>query len=209
MTEKLLSVIREPDFNAELYHGFMFSDFQFMRFFPLNEGSLRQTFDSVNEFLHENGYSDLSFDVFLPELSVSIDSVTLYADPYCNETNKQLILVIEKYSPLTNPIDEIILELLRFRNERDWEQFHNPKDLALAINVEAGELLELFLWKNASEANKEKVKEELADIFSFAFLLADKYGFDIRQIVLEKIKLNGEKYPLDKAKGTAKKYDEL
>ncbi len=108
-----------------------------------------------------------------------------------------------------NDIDEIIQTLLQFRNERDWEQFHNPKDLALAINVEAGELLELFLWKNAEDANKEKVKEELADVFAFAFLLADKYGFDVKEIILEKIKANGEKYPVDKAKGTAKKYNEL
>ena len=108
-----------------------------------------------------------------------------------------------------NDIQEIIDSLISFRNERDWEQFHNPKDLALAINIEAGELLELFLWKNAEDANKEKVKEELADIFSFAFLLADKYGFDVKQIILDKIKVNSEKYPVNKAKGTAKKYDEL
>lgn len=105
--------------------------------------------------------------------------------------------------------EEIIQALLKFRNERDWEQFHNPKDLALAISIEANELLELFLWKNADEANTEKVKEELADIFSFAFLLAEKYEFDVKEIVLEKIKANGEKYPVDKAKGTSKKYDEL
>lgn len=106
-------------------------------------------------------------------------------------------------------MEKVINELIKFRNERDWEQFHNPKDLALAINIEAGELLELFLWKNAEDANKEKVKEELADIFSFAFLLADKYGFDVSQIILEKIKVNAEKYPVDKAKGTAEKYNEL
>lgn len=105
--------------------------------------------------------------------------------------------------------DEVIQALLKFRNERDWEQFHNPKDLALAISIEAGELLELFLWKNAEDANKEKIKEELADIFSFAFLLAEKYEFDVKDIVLEKIKTNEKKYPVDKAKGTAKKYDEL
>ena len=81
--------------------------------------------------------------------------------------------------------------------------------MALAISIESAELLELFLWKNAENANKEKVKEELADIFSFAFLLAEKYGFDVKEIVLDKIKTNGEKYPVEKAKGTSKKYDEL
>ncbi len=106
-------------------------------------------------------------------------------------------------------MNEITEALIKFRNERDWEQFHNPKDLALAINIEAAELLELFLWKNAEDANPEKVKEELADVFAFAFLLAEKYGFDVKEIILEKIKKNGEKYPVEKAKGTAKKYDEL
>ena len=105
--------------------------------------------------------------------------------------------------------EEITNALLKFRNERDWEQFHNPKDLALAINVEAGELLELFLWKSSEEANKEKVKEELADVFAYAFMLAEKYNFNIKEIILEKIKRNGEKYPIDKAKGIAKKYNEL
>jgi NTP pyrophosphatase (non-canonical NTP hydrolase) len=106
-------------------------------------------------------------------------------------------------------ISQITEALINFRNERDWEQFHNPKDLALAINVEAGELLELFLWKNADEANKEKVKEELADVFAFAFLMAEKYNFDVKEIVLDKIQRNAEKYPVEKAKGTAKKYNEL
>jgi NTP pyrophosphatase (non-canonical NTP hydrolase) len=106
-------------------------------------------------------------------------------------------------------MEEIIQTLLKFRNERDWEQFHNPKDLALAINVEASELLELFLWKKPEDANKDKIKEELADVFAFSFLLAEKYGFDVKDIILEKIKKNAEKYPVDKAKGTAKKYNEL
>jgi len=106
-------------------------------------------------------------------------------------------------------IKEIIEELLTFRNERDWEQFHNPKDLALALNVEAGELLEVFLWKKPEEANFEKVKEELADVFAFAFLMAEKYDLDVKTIVLDKIKKNAEKYPVNKAKGSAKKYNEL
>lgn len=106
-------------------------------------------------------------------------------------------------------IQKITDALIRFRNERDWEQFHNPKDLALAINVEAGELLELFLWKKPEDADIDRIKEELADVFAFGFLLADKYGFDIRQIVLDKISKNSEKYPVSKSKGTARKYNEL
>ena len=108
-----------------------------------------------------------------------------------------------------NDISIITQALLQFRNERDWEQFHNPKDLSVALAAEVGELLELFLWKNANDANPEKVKEELADIFSFAFLLADKYQFDVKQIVLDKIAINNAKYPVEKAKGSAKKYNEL
>ena len=106
-------------------------------------------------------------------------------------------------------IQELTQALIKFRNDRDWEQFHNPKDLALALSVEAGELLEVFLWKPPEDANEEKVKEELADIFAFGLLLADKYGFDLKEIVMEKIIRNGEKYPVEKAKGTAKKYNEL
>lgn len=106
-------------------------------------------------------------------------------------------------------IKKITDKLIEFRNERDWEQFHNPKDLALAINIESSELLEEFLWKKSEDAKIEKVKEELADVFAYAFLLAEKYDFDVKQIVLDKIKSNGEKYPIDKAKGTAKKYNDL
>ena len=106
-------------------------------------------------------------------------------------------------------IKNITEVLIKFRNERDWEQFHNPKDLAVALNIEAGELLENFLWKSSEEAKKDKVKEELADVFAYALLLAEKYDFDVKEIVLEKIKKNGEKYPVEKSKGTAKKYTEL
>lgn len=113
--------------------------------------------------------------------------------------------VMEKYQ-------QVIDELIKFRNERDWEQFHDSKNLALAISIEAAELNELFLWKKDSESEHvkiDKIKEELADILSFSFLLAEKHNLDIFEIVLEKIKQNGEKYPVEKAKGTAKKYDEL
>jgi NTP pyrophosphatase (non-canonical NTP hydrolase) len=106
-------------------------------------------------------------------------------------------------------VEKIISALKAFRDERDWTQFHNAKDLAMALSIEAGELLEIFLWKEPAAADSEKVKEELADVFSFALLLADKYGFNVEEIVLEKIRRNAEKYPAEKAKGNAKKYTEL
>jgi|ERR1051326_1066963 NTP pyrophosphatase (non-canonical NTP hydrolase) len=109
-------------------------------------------------------------------------------------------------------IKEMTDALLKFRDERDWKQFHDSKNLASAISIEAAELNELFLWKDVKESesvDKNKIKEELADIFAFALLLADKHGLNVREIVLEKIKKNGEKYPVEKAKGNAKKYDEL
>ena len=106
-------------------------------------------------------------------------------------------------------IKKLTEKLIDFRDQRDWAQFHNPKDLAVALNIEASELLEAFLWKNAEDANTEKVKEELADVIAYALLLADKYKFDVVDIVTSKIIKNGEKYPVDKAKGTAKKYSEL
>jgi NTP pyrophosphatase (non-canonical NTP hydrolase) len=112
---------------------------------------------------------------------------------------------MEKYN-------EVITELIKFRDERDWKQFHDSKNLAIAISIEAAELNEVFLWKKDNEVENvsaDKIKEELADILSFSFLLAEKHNLDIFQIVLDKVKRNAEKYPVDKARGTAKKYDEL
>lgn len=111
-----------------------------------------------------------------------------------------------------NSYKETLDQLISFRNERDWEQFHDSKNLALALFLEAAELNELFLWKKdkeSEEINVDKLKEELADVLAYAFLLAEKHNLDIFEIVQEKIKRNGEKYPVEKAKGTAKKYNEL
>ena len=106
----------------------------------------------------------------------------------------------------------VVKRLRQFRDARDWAQFHDSKNLALAIAIEAAELNELFLWKKDHEVEQvdiSRLKEELADILAFAFLLADKHGLDIEQIVLEKIAKNEEKYPVDKAKGKADKYTDL
>ena len=106
-------------------------------------------------------------------------------------------------------LEDLRQSIVKFTQERDWDQFHNGKDLALALSIEAAELNEAFLWKDASQVNVEKVKEELADIFNYAILIADKYDLDIKQIVLDKLRRNAEKYPVDKAYGSAKKYNEL
>jgi NTP pyrophosphatase (non-canonical NTP hydrolase) len=108
-----------------------------------------------------------------------------------------------------NQIEKITAEIIKFRDERDWEQFHNGKDLALALSIEASELNQLFLWKSAEDVNIEKVKEELADILNYSFLIAHKYNLNVEDIILNKIAKNAEKYPIDKAKGNAKKYNEL
>lgn len=106
-------------------------------------------------------------------------------------------------------IEKLKTAILKFRDERDWEQFHNAKDLSLALSIEAAELNQLFLWKAAEDVNIERLKEELADIFNYAFLIASKFDLNVEQIILDKITKNAEKYPVDKAKGTAKKYNEL
>ncbi|XAI96375.1 hypothetical protein [Microcystis phage Mwe-JY31] len=100
-------------------------------------------------------------------------------------------------------------ELLAFRDERDWKQFHNSKDLAMAISIESNELLELFLWKDPKDANEEKIKEELADVVAYVLLLAHNHNIDMKQAILDKIEKNRMKYPVEKAKGNAKKYTEL
>ncbi|MCR9131845.1 MAG: nucleotide pyrophosphohydrolase [bacterium] len=106
-------------------------------------------------------------------------------------------------------LTELTKAIIKFRDERDWEQFHNSKDLAIALSIESAELLEHFLWKDSDSADTEKVKEELADIFNYALLLAEKYSFDVSEIVLEKLRQNSIKYPIEKAKGSAKKYTDL
>ncbi|KEY17963.1 nucleotide pyrophosphohydrolase [Kaistella antarctica] len=106
-------------------------------------------------------------------------------------------------------LKDLINKIRKFNKERDWEQFHNPKDLAIALNIETSELLELFLWKRDSDVDVEKVKEELADIFTFALNIADKFNLDVTEIIEQKMALNAKKYPIDKAKGTSKKYNDL
>ena len=104
-------------------------------------------------------------------------------------------------------IQEIEAEIACFCAEREWDQFHSNKDLAAAIAIEAAELQEAFLWDRT--ATKEKIKEELADVFIYAFRMAERNGLDVMEIVREKLAVNATKYPVEKCKGVASKYTKL
>ena len=107
---------------------------------------------------------------------------------------------------------EAINQVLKFRDDRNWKQFHNPKDLAISISLEAAELLEVFQWSGEDtvcEDKKDKIREELADVLNYCILMADICGLDMDEIIQEKVKKNNEKYPVERAKDSAKKYDEL
>lgn len=108
--------------------------------------------------------------------------------------------------------EETINKILKFRYDRDWKQFHNPKDFAISISLEAAELLEVFQWRGAdvsNEGKQDKIKEELADVVNYCVLMADACELDLDEIVQEKIKINERKYPVEKAKGRRDKYDKL
>lgn len=107
---------------------------------------------------------------------------------------------------------ETIDQVIKFRDERNWKQFHNPKDLAISLSLEAAELLEIFQWSGEDLYCKEKiekVKEELADVLSYSILMADVYDLDLDEILQAKVKRNAEKYPVELAYGNKEKYSEL
>jgi len=107
---------------------------------------------------------------------------------------------------------DIIQKVLAFRDERDWEQFHNPKDLAISLSLEASELLENFQWKSNNEAlakNTDAIKEELADVLIYSILLANELDVELEETISNKLMKNAEKYPIEKSFGSSKKYTEL
>ena len=108
--------------------------------------------------------------------------------------------------------DETIRRVLKFRDDRDWRQFHTPKDLAISLTLEAAELLEVFQWSGADlecRDKLERIREELADVMSCCVLMADVCGLDLDEILQEKVAKNEAKYPVEKARGRADKYTEL
>ena len=107
---------------------------------------------------------------------------------------------------------ETITQVLQFTEDRNWKQFHNPKDLAISICLEAPELLEVFQWSADDTECSDKIdriREELADVLNYCILMADAYGLDLDEIILEKLKKNEQKYPVNKAYGKKEKYTQL
>lgn len=109
-------------------------------------------------------------------------------------------------------LESIQEKVIKFRDDRNWKQFHTPKDLAISLSLEAAELLEVFQWSGAdtsAEGKNEKIAEELADVLLYSLLMADVTGLDVKEIMLKKLAKNCEKYPVEKAYGSSKKYTEL
>ena len=113
---------------------------------------------------------------------------------------------------MANEIYQLTEKINKFRDDRNWRQFHNEKDLAISLNLEASELLEIFQWKSSEEAIEDNfmdIKEELADVLMYAFMLADNLNIDITEIIESKLTKNAEKYPIEKSKNNHKKYTDL
>ena len=113
-------------------------------------------------------------------------------------------------------LKELQKKMIEFRDARDWAQYHNPKDLAISLSLEAAELLEIFQWKGPQEVEgtksdpvtRKRVKEELGDILIYALNMCHAFGFDPSEVILEKLEINEKKYPVEKAKGSPRKYSE-
>ena len=108
--------------------------------------------------------------------------------------------------------DETIRRVIQFRDDREWRQFHTPKDLVISLSLEAAELLEVFQWSAENvrcEDKMDNIREELADVLNYCILMADACGLDMDEIIREKVKKNAEKYPVEKAYGSKEKYTEL
>ncbi len=128
------------------------------------------------------------------------------------------VAVILQHNQIFDKSSEVIIlkhlqkKIIEFRDARNWKQFHTPKDLAISLSLEAGELLENFQWKSSEEAVRESfenMKEELADVVIYALLLSHELGIDLEEAIMDKMKKNEQKYPIEKSFGSKKKYTEL
>ena len=139
--------------------------------------------------------------VALSDGKVAVGATVRMAKVMDPQNNYMTTRTMDELKQLKNDVHQ-------FTIDRDWDQFHTPANLAKSIVIEAAELLECFQWSD-EDYDLQHVKEELADVFNYAFMIADKYQLDVKEIVMAKLKKNALKYPVEKARGTAKKYNEL
>ena len=120
---------------------------------------------------------------------------------------------IQKTSKIS--INDLTKKIIAFRDARDWKQFHNPKDLALSLVLEAGEVMEHFQWKNQAQVekyvieNKTEIADEIADVFTYLLILSHDLGIDLAEAFENKLNKSDKKYPVEKAKGKSTKYNKL
>ncbi|EMY82516.1 MazG nucleotide pyrophosphohydrolase [Psychroflexus gondwanensis ACAM 44] len=192
------------DKEASAYNGFLDREGNFNKLFLAEEfGSVLNLESGINQFLNENAYKSVSFGSIDETIILENDVLSLSRV----EIKASVLLVI--YRGINSSLNPIIEALEVFREERDWKQFHNPKDLSMALSIEASELLECFLWKDISTTNKDQINEEVADVFSYLLYIATDLGIDLESVTLEKIKINSKKYPISKSKGVNTKYNKL
>lgn len=188
---------------ADLYGGWSEGKY-FKKVFEAN--NLEKQIQLVNDYLKIHEFREvLPADAF--EESNQFDGIQLSF--YRNVTGLNQIMLIY-YQPVGRmPMKEIADFLIYFRDQRDWKKFHDAKNLSMAIGSEAGELLDLFLWDRENNVDYEKVENEIADIVTYCIYMAENIGFDLLDSVIKKAIINDEKYLIAKAKGSAKKYNEL
>ena len=188
---------------AELHGGWTEGKY-FKRIFTAD--STQEQIDLVNTFLNNQG-----FKIILP--SDAFESDKVYEDGsfsfHKNLVGYNQIVLIYEQPVLVNPLEEMMKFLDFFRNARDWKKFHTSKDLSMAISSEAGEILDLFVWDRDKNVDEKKIENELADIVTYCLYLADNFKIDLFDAIVNKTIENDKKYPIEKSKGTAKKYNEL
>ena len=187
---------------AELYNGWLEAPY-FKKTFTI--GSRSEKILTALSFIEDNGFvlniseNDFENNDLVDDGLLSLDFKTL---------GPNILLLIYQQPLLSKPLDSIINLITLFRDDRDWKQFHDPKNLAMAIGSETGELMDLLLWDRDKKPNTKKIANELADIFIYLLLLSKELNIDLYEAAIEKIKINDVKYPNKEVKGTAKKYNE-
>ena len=188
---------------ADLYGGWSEGKY-FKKVFVAN--TLDKQIQLVNDFLKIHEFNEvLPNDAFVESDEFEGDKISFYK----NITGLNQIMIVY-HQPLGRmPMEEITDFLNYFRDQRDWKKFHDSKNLSMAIGAESGELLDLFLWDRTDTVDYDKVENELADIVTYCIYLAENIGVDLLDSVIRKAIKNNKKYPIEKVKGNAKKYNDL